>query len=125
MTKIANICQVWIISPPGREEEQKLTKNVKLNTLSPYLCAERTRERHGVPVTRGDGVHVQGVGHVSEGVQPDHLVLGEGQLLDQAEQDQGGDHGGITVTCQHFSSGHKLGQLMSPRAMYYVSRCHI
>ena len=100
---------------------------MNIHLFSSYLCAEGTRERHGVPVTRGHSVHVEGVWHVSEGVQPDHLVLGEGQLLDQAEQHQGGDHGDGQrwVTCQHFSSGHKVGQLMSPRAMYYVSRCHI
>lgn len=94
MTKIANICQVWIISPPGREE-RKNVKQTKSTLSISYLCAEGTREPHGVPVTRGHGVHVQGVGHVSEGVQSDNLVLRQGQLLDQAEQHQGGEHADV------------------------------
>ena len=69
-------------------------KNLKLlQFIHIHLRAEGTREQHRVPVTRGHGVHVQGGGHVSEGVQPHHLVLGQGQLLDQAEEDQGGEHG--------------------------------
>ena len=78
----------------SRERGEK--KNVKQTNLlcsfCSYLCAEGTRECHSVPVTRGHGVHVQGVGHVSEGIQSDHLVLRQGQLLDQAEQHQGGEH---------------------------------
>ena len=81
--------------------------------IPPDLGVGRTVQADGLPVPGRGGVNEEAGGDVSEGVQPDHVVLGEAGLeVEDRDEEDGEDHHDYGVT-EDVSPARVLSKLTS------------